>query len=384
MMLPVPPAGRAGAPPDAVERDLVDFEVVAAWMDDQGLPGGELDGVELLAGGTQNVLVRFDRGGEAYVLRRGPRHLRRASNDVMRREARVLRALAGTDVPHPRFIAGPAEPPRDVMGGAVFYLMAPVDGFNPTSGLPALHASDAGVRHELGLQVADAAARLGAVDHEAVGLGDLGRPDGFLERQVPRWLAELDSYGELDGYPGPDIPGVDTVAAWLDAHRPTAFRPGIMHGDYHLANVMIAPDGSDVAAIVDWEMCTVGDPLLDLGWLLATWPDGPGSDRDADGGDEPAAGQAASLAAGAIGGAGGLPTPAEIVDRYAERSDRDVTAVDWYVVLACFKLGIVLEGTHARACAGKAPTATGDLLHAITLGLFARAYSVIETTTLGG
>jgi aminoglycoside phosphotransferase (APT) family kinase protein len=147
---------------------------------------------------------------------------------------------------------------------------------------------------------------------------------------------------------------------------------------------MIAPDGPEVAAIVDWEMCTVGDPLLDLGWLLATWPDGPGSDRDADGGAEPAAGQAASLAAGAIGGAGGLPTPAEIVARYAERSDRDVSAVDWYVVLACFKLGIVLEGTHARACAGKAPAATGDLLHAITLGLFARAHSVIETTTLGG
>jgi aminoglycoside phosphotransferase (APT) family kinase protein len=221
----------------------------------------------------------------------------------------------------------------------------------------------------MGLAVAEAAARLGAVDHEAVGLADLGRPEGFLERQVDRWMGELDSYGDLAGYPGPEIPGLDRVAAWLDDNRPGTWRPGIMHGDYHLSNVMIHPSGPAVAAIVDWEMCTIGDPLLDLGNLLATWPIGPGAD-DASPGAAPPFG-------GIGGGIPDLPTPAELVARYAVHSDRATDAVPWYTAMACFKLGIVLEGTHARACAGKAPAAIGDLLHTTTLGLFARAGTIV-------
>jgi aminoglycoside phosphotransferase (APT) family kinase protein len=379
----------AASPGTGVDADLVDLDALARWMDERDLPPGPITGAEVLAGGTQNLLLRFQRGELAYVLRRGPRHLRRVSNDVMRREARVLRALEGTGVPHPGFVAGPGEPESGVAGDAVFYLMEPVDGFVPTFGLPALHARDPQVRHEMGLAVADAVARLGAVDHEAVGLGDFGKPAGFLERQVPRWMAELDSYGELAGYPGPDVPGVERVAAWLDDNRPSSWRPGILHGDYHLSNVMIAPDGPQVAAIVDWEMCTIGDPLLDLGTLLATWPIGPdapattgvgaggraGADPPAD--PSPPADQMAAVVAGSLAGTGGLPTPAEVVARYAAGSDRDMSAVDWYTALACFKLGIVLEGTHARACAGRAPKSTGDLLHAVTLWLFARAHAVI-------
>lgn len=344
---------------DAAETPAIDFDALGAWMDTRGLPPGPFENVTPLAGGTQNVLLRFRRGGRAYVFRRGPWHLRPISNDVMRREARLLAALDGTAVPHPRLVA--ACPDEDVLGGAAFYLMEPVDGFNPTVTLPAFHASDASVRHEMGLQAADALGRLGAVDHAAAGLGDFGRPDGFLERQVPRWTKELESYARFDGYPGPDIPGVDAVAAWLEQHRPPSFTPGIMHGDYHLSNLLYAFDGPGVAAIVDWEMCTIGDPLLDLGVLLATWPNAEGN-----------LGFPSPLSA-----AGGLPTGPELVERYARHSARDLAAVDWYTVLACFKLGIVLEGTHARACAGKAPPATGDLLHAVTLGLFARARSII-------
>jgi aminoglycoside phosphotransferase (APT) family kinase protein len=357
--------------------DLVDVDALAAWMDGQGLPGGEITGAHALSGGTQNLLMRFSRGGRDYVLRRGPRHLRRTSNEVMRREARVLQALAGSDVPHPRFVAGPGEPEAGVAGDAVFYLMAPVEGFNPAVGLPEPHAGDAGLRHRMGLEVAAAVARLGAVDHLAVGLDGFGRPDGFLERQVPRWLSELEGYRELAGYPGPDIPGLDEVAAWLDANRPATWQPGIMHGDYHLSNVMIALDGPRVAAIVDWEMCTIGDPLLDLGLLLATWPIGPAGDTRRGPGTGEADDRLASVVAGQLGEVGGLPTPAELVERYAGLSTRDTSAIAWYTAMACFKLGIVLEGTHARACAGRAPKPTGDMLHAITLGLFARARSVI-------
>jgi aminoglycoside phosphotransferase (APT) family kinase protein len=345
----------------ALEPELVDFERLAAWMDEQGLPPGRCERIEQLAGGTQNILVRFRRGGRDYVLRRGPRHLRPKSNEVMRREARVLRALATTDVPHPRFIAG--CPDEHVMGGAAFYLMEPVEGFSPANGLPALHASDGAIRHQMGLEAADALARLGAVDYLAVGLADLGRPEGFLERQVERWLGELESYRRHEGWPGPAIPHLEPVAGWLERHRPVRWTPGILHGDYHLANVMYAHDGPRLVAIVDWEMCTIGDPLLDLGWLIATWPDR----------ERPLLGPTALL-----GDAGGLPTPADLVARYRERSVRDLSAIDWYVVLACFKLGIVLEGTHARACAGKAPQATGDMLHAMTLALFGRAHDLIS------
>lgn len=339
---------------------VLDLDVLGSWMDEQGLPPGPIAEVEPLTGGTQNVLVRFSRGGRSYVFRRGPLHLRPKSNDVIRREAVVLAALEGTDVPHPSLVA--ACPDEDVMGGAVFYLMEPVAGFNPTVTLPPLHTGDAAVRHAMGLCAADAIARLGAVDHVAAGLADFGRPDGFLERQVPRWMGELESYRRFDAYPGPDIPSLDEVAAWLDGNRPASFTPGIMHGDYHLANLLFSLDGPEVAAIVDWEMCTIGDPLLDLGWLLATWPDPEGHD----------VGMAALLTQ-----AGGLATRSELTERYAQRSTRDLSAIDWYTVLACFKLGIVLEGTHARAFAGKAPVAIGDLLHAVTLELFSRARSLI-------
>ncbi len=345
--------------PDRIEAALVDFGVLADWMDAQDLPGGTFEKVERLGGGTQNVLVRFSRGGREYVLRRPPLHRRPKSNDALRREARVLAALHGTAVPAPRLIA--ACPDETVMNGAVFYLMESVHGFNPTTTLPPPYDRDPAIRHRMGPAAATALAELGAVDHVAAGLGDLGRPEGFLERQVGRWTSELESYGALDGYPGPEIPGLERVASWLEDNRPHTWRPGIMHGDYHLANLLYSFDGPEVAAIVDWEMCTIGDPLLDLGWLIATRP---GEDN--------------AQLTGAIAAAGGLASTGELAAAYAARSDRDLSALTWYTVLACFKLGIVLEGTHARAFAGKAPKDVGDRLHTMTLGLFARALTFME------
>jgi aminoglycoside phosphotransferase (APT) family kinase protein len=335
----------------------VDLAAVAGWMDGSGLPGGPIEDARPVGGGTQNVMLRFRRGGREYVLRRGPRHLRPRSNDALRREVRVLRALEGSGVACPRIVAACED--EAVLGGAVFYLMEPVEGFNATVALPDRQANDAGLRHAMGLAAADALATLHAVDHERVGLGDVGRPEGFLERQVPRWLSELDSYRRHEGYPGPDLPGVAEVAAWLSSRVPAAWTPGILHGDFHLANLMYAPDSPEVAAIVDWEMCTIGDPLLDVGWLIVTWPDP----------SNPAHG----LAAGAIGVAGGLPSSAELVERYAARSERDIAELGWYIALACFKLGIILEGTHARACAGKADKAVGDFLHDAAVNLLGRA-----------
>lgn len=329
-------------------------------MSAQGLGDGPLEGVAEITGGTQNIMLRFTRAGREYVFRRGPRHLRPVSNSVILRETRVLRALAGTDVPHAALIA--VCPDISVLGDAVFYLMEPVDGFNAGAGLPDLHAADFAIRHGMGLSMADAAARLGAVDHIAVGLGDFGKPDGFLDRQVPRWLSELESYNQFDNYPGPDIGDVDSVARWLREHQPRSFSPGIMHGDYHAANVMFAPTGPDVAAVVDWEMCTIGDPLLDLGWMLATWYR-PGH---------------LPVLPNELMSAGGLATPAELVQRYARNSNRDLSDIDWYTVLACFKLGVILEGSHARAAAGLAPREVGDVLHTATVRLMERAHQIMD------
>jgi aminoglycoside phosphotransferase (APT) family kinase protein len=327
-------------------------------MSQQGLGDGPLDDVSKISGGTQNIMLRFTRSGRPYVLRRGPKHLRARSNVVIMRETEVLSALAGTDVPHPHLIASCAD--VDVLGDAVFYLMEPVDGFNAGEELPVLHSGDPAVRYEMGLSMADALARLGAVDYAAVGLGAFGKPTGFLERQVPRWLSELESYKEFENYSGPDIPGVDDVATWLEQRRPSAWTPGIMHGDYHAANVMFARAGPEVVAIVDWEMCTIGDPLLDLGWLLATW------------------GQSAAFG-GALFAKGGLAATDDLVERYARNTTRDLSHVSWYTVLACFKLGIVLEGTHARASAGKAPKEVGELLHEATVQLFEQALTLMDT-----
>ena len=338
----------------------LDLSGVAAWMSREGLGDGPIGDVSVIVGGTQNVMLRFSRAGRDYVLRRGPQHLRPVSNSVILRETRVLRALAGTDVPHPALLAVCED--ISILGDAVFYLMEPVEGFNAGSEMPELHASTVAVRHEMGLSMAAAVARLGAVDHVAVGLADFGKPTGFLERQVPRWLSELESYAKFENYPDPDIGDVGGVAAWLRQHQPADFSPGIMHGDYHAANVMFSRSGPELVAIVDWEMCTIGDPLLDLGWMLATWyrP-----------GDEPVLPNEFMVA-------GGLATPDELLQRYAQNTTRDLSDIDWYTVLSCFKLGIILEGTHARAAAGLAPKEIGDVLHTATVRLFERAMATMD------
>jgi len=193
----------------------------------------------------------------------------------------------------------------------------------------------------------------------AAGLADLGRPEGFLERQVGRWRAQLESYHEHPGWPGlAGLPGVDAIGRWLDDHRPTDFRPGLIHGDFHFANVLFRRNGPEIAAMVDWELVTVGEPMVDLGVLLSNWPP--------DGAET-----------GPVRPWAGFPTRAELIDRYAERTGRDVSSADWYEVLACYKIGCILEGTYARACAGRAPKETGDYLHGLTVGLFQRALEKI-------
>ncbi|HEY4068298.1 MAG TPA: phosphotransferase family protein [Burkholderiaceae bacterium] len=342
-------------------RELIDLKRLAGWMDEHALGAGAIADPTLLAGGTQNVLVRFRRGEREFVLRRPSRHLRANSNETMVREARVLGALTGTPVPHPGLIAGCAD--TDVMGAA-FYLMEPIDGFNPgASGLPPLHAGDRAMRRRMGFAMVDAIIALGSVNVDAVGLSDFGRAEGFLERQVPRWRKQLDGYSALADWPGPGaIPELQAVADWLEANRPAHFTPGILHGDFHLTNVMFRHDGPELAAVIDWELATVGDPLLDLGWMLATWPRPDGAHHTPN----------------RVQPWDGFATGDELIQYYGDHSPRDTSKARWYAVLACYKLGIILEGSYARACAGQAPMETGQRLHNATLALFKRAVEQIE------
>jgi len=337
-------------------REVVDVEALADWMDDRGLGAGAITGERLLPGGTQNLILMFDRGSDRYVLRRPSVHPRPVANETMRREMRVLEALASTDVPHPRLLA--ASPDEDVLG-ASFYLMEPIEGFNVTVGMPALHASDPAIRRAMGFALIDGIIRLGRLDYKALGLADFGRTQGYLERQVWRWRKQLDGYVEHAGWPGPHVlPGVERIGAWLEANRPASFTPGILHGDYHLANVLYSNSAPDLAAIVDWELASIGDPLIDLGWVLTTWPrpDDPTSMK--------------------IEPWDGFPSADDLLTYYRAGSARDLSAIDWYVVLACYKLAILLEGTHARSFAGMADRKTGERFHARSVALFERALTL--------
>jgi aminoglycoside phosphotransferase (APT) family kinase protein len=345
------------ASPPRASANEIDGAALEAWLDENEVGCGPVTGIEALTGGTQNLLVAFLRGGHPLVLRAA-----RGAGDgrTIRREVRVLRAIEGSVIPHPR-VFGSSDGEPTIACGAAFLVMERIDGYNPTIELAASLQVDPAARHRLGLDVAAAIAAVAAIDQGAVGLDDLGRPDGFLERQVERWLGQLAGYADVVGYDGMTPDDVGSIAIWLERNLPTATAPGLIHGDFHLSNVLVERHGPAVAAIIDWELATVGDPLLDLGTLLATWPDETGR----------------SILAGPLIRAGGLPSAAELVATYAQHSDRPLVQVDWYVVLACLRLASVLEGTVARAAAGGAKRTTADHLHRAALALIDRAHATI-------
>lgn len=332
----------------------VNLRALAGWMEDHGLGTGPFTAVTPLTGGTQNILIRLARDGRDYILRRPPPSLRSESHEVMRREARVLGALRSSAVLHPGLIA--SEPDEGKLGYA-FLVMEPVEGFNPSEGLPQFHARDPAIRARMGFSYIDALATLAEFDAE---LPEFGKPDGFLDRQVDRWRAQLNSYGRVDAWPGLNC-GVEAVADWLDRNTPKDYRPGLIHGDCHLGNTMFAYDSGELAALIDWELATMGDPRLDLGWVMATWPDAKGRDTVGLG----------------ITPWDGFPDIETLIARYGERTTRPLDSAAWFGVLACYKLGILLEGTYARSLAGRAPKAVGERLHAATLALFDRAARMI-------
>jgi aminoglycoside phosphotransferase (APT) family kinase protein len=208
-----------------------------------------------------------------------------------------------------------------------------VDGVVVRESLPPMLRADPGAARACAFALVDALAGIHRFDWRAGGLDDFGRPDGYLERQVPRWL------GQLARYKTRAIPEVEEAGEWLSARIPPAQPPGVIHGDYKLDNVMLAPHlPVELVAVVDWEQSTIGDPLVDLGWVLGLWTE---------------SGDAASLAGVTpFAGRSDVPTRRELLDRYAGATDRDLTNVNYYCVLGLFKLACVMEGSYARFRAG--------------------------------
>ena len=308
---------------------MIDIERLAGWMDEEGLPGkGEPLEHRFLSGGTQNEIYEIRRGEHRCVIRIPPDDAPADRDEGILREWRIIEALDGSDVPHTRAVAVCRD--QSVLGRP-FYLMGFVDGWSPMGmrTWPAPFDTDDAARPGLAYQLAEGIALLSRVDWRARGLHDLGRPDGFHERQVERWTRFFDRIK------GRELDGMDVATEWLRTHRPLDYIPGIMHGDYQFANVMFQEGApARLAAIVDWEMGTVGDPKLDLAWMVQSWPEDTNS---------PDAANASYV------DLRGMPSRAQLVAHYAEVSGRQVDDLDYYLVLAKWKLAIVLERGYQRA-----------------------------------
>jgi aminoglycoside phosphotransferase (APT) family kinase protein len=283
----------------------------------------------LIAGGRSNLTYSVSDGDQTWVLRRPPLgHVLPTAHDMVR-EYRVMTALAPTSVPVPHTLALCEDL---AVNDAPFYVMELVEGviYRDGNALAGLTPDDARRASEV---LVDVLAEIHAVDYEAVGLGEFGRPDGFLERQVRRWGEQWERSKTRE------LPAVDELARRLRAALPTSGPPTIVHGDYRLDNTMMASDDpGTIVAVLDWEMSTLGDPLADLGLFLLYW-------GRAD---------AQVIATGeAIGTQPGFLSRDEVVERYARVSGRPVDELDWYQIFAAYKLAIIVEGINARYQMGK-------------------------------
>ncbi|MFE2538170.1 phosphotransferase family protein [Streptomyces sp. NPDC059371] len=305
----------------------LDLDRLRALLDRErpGLVNGALTG-RLIEGGRSNLTYAVSDGTSRWVVRRPPLgHVLATAHD-MKREHRVISALHPTAVPVPDPVLLCED---ESVLGAPFYVMEFVEGtpFRTADQLAPLGPQRT---RDAVLGLVDTLVELHAVDPAAVGLADFGRPEGFLDRQLRRWGKQLDASRNRE------LVGIDELHAALGRELPTSPAPTVVHGDYRLDNVLIGPDDR-IRAILDWEMSTLGDPLTDLGLLVMystrlELPDSPIS---------------------TTASAAGHPEATEIVERYAARSGRDVSAVSWYTAFAWFKLAVILEGIHYRYTKGQ-------------------------------
>jgi aminoglycoside phosphotransferase (APT) family kinase protein len=309
--------------PDGIDRDGVE-----AWFA-ENVPGAQLPlSFDRISGGHSNLTYGVrDAGSGRWALRRPPLGKRLGSAHDMGREHRVVSALAPTPVPVAP-VAGLCE--DESVNGAPFYVMEFVEGPILRGLAEASAFPDEGDRKAIGERVVDTLVAIHAVDPERAGLGELGRKEDYVARQLHRWQ------GQWEKSKTRELPAIDAVHERLAARIPEQGPATIVHGDYRLDNMILTPAG-EVAAVVDWELCTLGDPLADVGLLMVYWPEA--------GEELVALGQPATLAPG-------FPKREELKARYAERSGRDLSQLDFFIALGYWKLAIILEGVYARYAAG--------------------------------
>jgi aminoglycoside phosphotransferase (APT) family kinase protein len=316
---------------DAAELPLAPLLVVEplrAWLDGEGLGAGALR-AERIGGGQSNVTYLIERDGAVrFVLRRPPRPPLPPSAHDMAREAFVQRALGAAGARVPEILAVCED---ESVLGVHFYVMSFVEGEVVTGSVPRALDSASG-RRSIGEELIEALVEIHAADWLAAGLEGFGKPTGYLERQVRRFsgLWEVNKTREL--------PLVVEVASRLDASRPASAAATVVHGDYRLGNVVLAPSATArVAAVLDWELATIGDPLADLGYLVSTWSESP-------------------LALSPVTRQPGFPSREELAARYEERSGRSVSDLGWYEALALWKSAVFCEAIYGRHLRGERGT----------------------------
>jgi len=304
----------------------IDIDAVTRWYEDHVEGTTPPLTFDLIAGGHSNLTYLVDdAGGRRTVLRRPPLGQVLASAHDMGREHRIIAALADTDIPVPPTLGYVSD---DSVNDAPFYVMDFVDGHVLRNRDDAMALSPA-ARTRAGDSLVEVLARIHAVDVDAVGLGDLGRKEGYIERQLKRW------YGQWGKTKTRELPAIDEVHRILSAEIPDQGPAAIVHGDYRLDNCMVDDDG-EVIAVLDWELCTLGDPLADVGLLMVYWSE-PGDP---------------SPTLGAPTTAEGMRTRQEVLDRYAEASGRDLSRIDYYTAFGYWKLACIVEGVYARYVGG--------------------------------
>ena len=309
---------------------LLVLDPLEAFLTEQGLGSGEVQ-VTPIGEGHSNVTYLVERGGQEFVLRRPPRPpLPPSAHDVLR-EARLLKALRDTPARVPAVLAVGDD---SSIIGSPFYVMERVEGDVIVNSMPPALDNPA-ERARTAEELIEALVEIHAVDWRAAGLEDFGKPTGYLERQLRRFLGlwEINKTRE--------IPAVESVATWLGENLPSSGPATIVHGDFRLGNTLFAPGApARLAAVLDWEMATIGDPLADLGYLCMMWTEA----------GDPTGGMRDSL--GAVTRAEGFPTRAGIIARYEERSGRSMSDIRWYTTLALWKSVVFMEGNYKRAVAG--------------------------------
>jgi aminoglycoside phosphotransferase (APT) family kinase protein len=332
-------------PPLLVRRPL------EAFLDAHGLGSGPVEAVAI-GEGHSNVTFAITRGDGQWVLRRPPRPpLPPSAHDVLR-EAQLLEAVRDADVRTPVVVASSDD---DSIIGAPFYVMELLEGEVLTTAVPPA-LDGPGARRRIGEEVVDALVEIHAVDWRTCGLEGYGKPTGYLERQLRRFtgLWEHNRTRELEA--------MEQLTRWLGEHRPESGEATIVHGDFRLGNVMYAPHAPPrVVVIFDWELATIGDPLADVGYLVATWAE-PGDDET-----------------GLFGGVtseGGFPSREELVARYEAGSGRSMSDLRWYTTLALWKAAVFLEGSYKRRLAGTTEDPFFDMLESGVPLLAERALAI--------